>query len=969
MKHRVFFFLLILVIYFIAGAETIEVSGEQSGIWRGENTYQIVEDVNVVTGDTLIVEPGAIIEFMGYYEIVVRGTILAVGTYEDSILFTYDFANQGTETWEKIYVSDSQSSNSVFSYCIFEYASTCLWCADNSNPLICNNNFRFSYSTGVRVGEASPTILDNRFDGFRRAIKAEYAGAELIIRRNIITNSDIYGIECVFLNSCVIEDNLIRTAEQHGITCNGGEAIIRNNVVSGTGSFAIWCRLGSNSVIKDNLVMNSLVGIYLEQDVYTGVINNTIVECKTGFYCDEDNTGIDIINNIFYDNYLAMHLELPITFNFGYNLYYSNSIDLEGDVIPEFGEICTINNNNHPCDSYYDIFMNPQFTDPELDYYTLAPGSPAIDAGNDDVEYLDPDGTIADIGAYYYPQAAEIPIAAFTSDVIFGEPFLTVNFQSESEGDIDSFFWDFGDEHSSIEENPVHEYVECGLYTVSLTVSGPAGTDTCLEEDYIMVMPEIEVSGNVSGEWTSEYCYCIIGDITISHLNTLTIEPGTLIRFMGLHSMTVTGTLIAEGTENDSIRFTSGNRRPFEGDWDSILFNFSETESSVISHVIFEYGDVGIYLYNADLTISDCRISDNYCGIEIYDASPLIDHNYITGNYEYGITIHNSVDGTISNNSFFDNDIDIFLYYDNSPVITANVFRKSKDRAIKHSGGNAEISYNQFIDNPIGIIINDSESFIHHNLFTGSGEYGIRNFGNDEVILVSNNTFCNLPYGIQSINSAEYQVTSNIFYGNIFGLYSSPITSSVDHNLFYNNSIDFGYTPPDWFGVLDFVNLNVDPCDVNSNIFMHPEFVDPQSFDFHLTANSPCLNAGNPDPAYNDPDGSISDIGAFYYQQIVDNDAEDIPASGITLTNYPNPFNPSTSIEFNIPQSGTCSLGIYNIKGELVKTILSDNLEHGKHSLTWDGKNNNNKTSASGIYFYRLKTADQLLTKRMLLLK
>ncbi|MBN1326806.1 MAG: T9SS type A sorting domain-containing protein [Candidatus Cloacimonetes bacterium] len=85
--------------------------------------------------------------------------------------------------------------------------------------------------------------------------------------------------------------------------------------------------------------------------------------------------------------------------------------------------------------------------------------------------------------------------------------------------------------------------------------------------------------------------------------------------------------------------------------------------------------------------------------------------------------------------------------------------------------------------------------------------------------------------------------------------------------------------------------------------------------------------------------------------------------------NYPNPFNPETSISFTLPQADNIQLCIYNIKGQKVKTLYSGFAGKGKHVLIWDGKNNDDRTVSSGIYFYRLKTDTGDLTHKMLLMK
>ena len=84
---------------------------------------------------------------------------------------------------------------------------------------------------------------------------------------------------------------------------------------------------------------------------------------------------------------------------------------------------------------------------------------------------------------------------------------------------------------------------------------------------------------------------------------------------------------------------------------------------------------------------------------------------------------------------------------------------------------------------------------------------------------------------------------------------------------------------------------------------------------------------------------------------------------------YPNPFNPTTTINFSFKEVGQVSLEIFNIKGQKVKQLVSEQLLAGQHSVVWDGTDDNNKPVSSGIYFYKLKTENYEKTKRMVLLK
>ena len=85
--------------------------------------------------------------------------------------------------------------------------------------------------------------------------------------------------------------------------------------------------------------------------------------------------------------------------------------------------------------------------------------------------------------------------------------------------------------------------------------------------------------------------------------------------------------------------------------------------------------------------------------------------------------------------------------------------------------------------------------------------------------------------------------------------------------------------------------------------------------------------------------------------------------------NYPNPFNPTTRIRFSISERSFVNLKIYNVAGQLVKTLVYDVREAGTYIVAWDGKNNGDRKVASGIYFCRFAGGDYVQTKKMVLLR
>jgi len=113
----------------------------------------------------------------------------------------------------------------------------------------------------------------------------------------------------------------------------------------------------------------------------------------------------------------------------------------------------------------------------------------------------------------------------------------------------------------------------------------------------------------------------------------------------------------------------------------------------------------------------------------------------------------------------------------------------------------------------------------------------------------------------------------------------------------------------------------------------------------------------------------LNNIELVFYENL---DSDNFEASLPDLklhNNYPNPFNPTTTISFDLPKSGNVKLEIFNSKGQRVKTLLNEKINSGHHSVIWNGKNMKNQNVVSGIYFYRISNQNYSETKKMMLLK
>jgi hypothetical protein len=98
-------------------------------------------------------------------------------------------------------------------------------------------------------------------------------------------------------------------------------------------------------------------------------------------------------------------------------------------------------------------------------------------------------------------------------------------------------------------------------------------------------------------------------------------------------------------------------------------------------------------------------------------------------------------------------------------------------------------------------------------------------------------------------------------------------------------------------------------------------------------------------------------------------DTPDVPFVTALRGNYPNPFNPETTIKFSLQEADQVTVEIYNTRGQRVKTLVNEHREAGEHQLLWNGRDDHNRDVSSGVYFYRMKSGRYTSTKKMLMMK
>ena len=525
-------------------------------------------------------------------------------------------------------------------------------------------------------------------------------------------------------------------------------------------------------------------------------------------------------------------------------------------------------------------------------------------------------------------QAAELKIldsieVDFTTETAFGPPSLEVRFQNTSEPvlNLDLIEWDFDGDgvFDSNEDHPVHYYDGPGSYDVRLRITKDGVTEEITKDDYITVSETNNISGNVGGIWTAANSpYEISDTITIPPDFTLQIEAGTELLFSEGTCLNVDGILQSVGTAEEQIIFSS------DTEWNGIKIVDSFNDNVIDYSVISKSSDGGLYIENSKAIITNNQIIENTASgnapaIQLVNCTEVqILRNFISRNqstsYVGGLGFTAS-DATVMNNLIVNNEGNL-----------ASALALEEDSVVE--------------------MINNT---ISHN------EGGAAAFVHTSDLIATNNVIwqdTNLFIQIGSVPEVEYCCLSENFNGtgNIF---SDPEFSN----------------PPEGWGMDYFSQIE----------------------DWIYLPSSPCIDAGNPDAAFNDfedpnnpgnplypAQGSLTnDIGifggiGFDHEINVVQVNDDLPTQKLHLTNYPNPFNPSTTISFSFPSDineGT-ELGIYNLKGQKIKTFSNLQITQlPNHQIVWNGTDDNKKPVASGVYFCRLKVGKTEITKKLMLIK
>jgi len=423
----------------------VEVSGAVQGEWTSDAIYAVTDEIWVSGGETLVIYPGTTVRFMGEYGLNVYGALHSAGTPADSISYTSSISSPGS--WSGI--TFHEGSTGDFEHVVVEYASTGIYVA---------------WDAATSIHHALVSMCETGIEAYHSSLSVH--------RCRIETNTGS-GIHIRYMAALITECEVYDNGGQGISLYGGGRTTAKRNIVANNGQSGMRTRNNASLTALSNTIFgNTDAGVWGDDDC--------LLICE----------GNILVGNL--DGVRLSQGSLPVSV--AYNDIYGNSRDqYSGDFPPEYGATITTNANGDSCDTYFNISQDPLFIG--IDDFNIQAGSPCIDAGNPAPEYYDLDGTIADIGAFpYYYGDSQAPLVSFTASATSGTSPFPVEFtHTNTGGPITHWVWDFGDGGSSNSSDPTHTYITQvqSMYTVTLTASGPGGTDTISYSDMIEVSPAL----------------------------------------------------------------------------------------------------------------------------------------------------------------------------------------------------------------------------------------------------------------------------------------------------------------------------------------------------------------------------------------------------------------------------------------------------------------------------------------------
>lgn len=544
---------------------------------------------------------------------------------------------------------------------------------------------------------------------------------------------------------------------------------------------------------------------------------------------------------------------------------------------------------------------------------------------------------------------------------------------------------------------------------------------------FMFIFVRVAVADTIGGLLTQDTLkvanspYTVASNLILPSGSTVVVEPGVELRFgLGLN-FTVDGVLKAVGTQTDSIRFTSDNATPQVSDWDGLVFNSASAET--LQYCVVEFASEAATVKNTASVIKNSTFHDNNNAMDFKSTSTaVVRSNVFSRNSNTAIRCSDA-NPTIANNQFSDN-ISVssaILCQNSSPVISQNVFWNNGSAGVECTQGSSpSIWQNTIYLNDLGVAVNDSSGpEIKNNLIIKNRQFGVAvNAAEASETIAYNNIWGS---GVDDVigtepgvgertttnsNGDSSDVNKNISFNpafvdsaarNFHLLLSAPAIDAGDPA--NPAGVTFWGTAPD-MGAFEYdgaLPVELFSFRIAGHTLSWMTASETNNFGFEVqrrkqdeprfTKIAFVPGAGTtlvPQHYTYEDKEELSGVvfyrlkqidfdGAFVFSQVLETTYGG-PVSIVLHPNYPNPFNPTTTITFDIPDNldggdAATELAIFNAGGQRVRTLIHGRKSPGKYKINWNGVDNLGNPVSSGMYIYRLRIGKQVFSRRMLLLK
>ncbi len=762
---------------------------------------------------------------------------------------------------------------------------------------------------------------------------------KLIISNSTFKNNyaDQGGAFNLHNTSCIIRNNLfIRNKARYGgaLSLFQASAMIINNVIINNtatihgGALNISGEANENALIVNNTICYNISRLRGAVHLYDNVsLINNIIWYNQGYQV----TGYYSINTLLYNNIENGLLNYPN--------YYETNLDFDPFFVGEndyhLNPISSCINRGIPDTTGLNLIG--------LDF----DGNPRI---------FDGENPRIDIGAYEYQGEPILFYPEFTFDGNFGEVPYSVQFTDLSEGEISSWEWDFNNDGiiDSYEQNPEYTYLEGGIFSVSLTISNGVYELTRTKYDiietgdtYSFYQEKFRFNKiNVNDELCSLQLFDFNGDGQKEIYTSYKNINERYFRILGIdiNGETILNDIIQIDNEDENLEKVSLI------EYNNTGFVVAVLKTTEVSGGYPSYNDYDIIirvhsLVNLQIIAEDISSFNDYSGCYTKKLKTYSDSE----SFIYvGLRISNDDFG--GGSSF---DYTIRCVFSGSALIDVNHLYQIG--SLLHPQSNLGAGYYYWWDDMGG----------------GGSSISFKSLDNLITFASSSNTS---GYGLVSQNDEFFEYYGCVIYINGYLKCYSPDFSTLlwqtqmpfpigfcSATITYENNnhyLLFYKISNETFNIINRMNGQI--------VYTQPTSLNP--FSIKKTASDELILFENNDDEYivytNDPN---------YYTGIEEHEISQT-SQNYLLNNYPNPFNPETTISFSIADSGDneqkVSISVFNIRGQKVKTLVDKAMMHGRYSVIWNSKDQNGKPISSGIYFYKLDVDGKIkATKKMLLLK